>query len=378
MLSELWSDIQYRLRALFRRDRVERELDDELRFHLERETDKLVAQGVPRREAERRARLAFGGLDRIKDDTRDSRGITLLDVVAQDIRYALRGLRRAPGFTIAIVLTLALGIGANAAMFGVIDRLLFRPPAFLHDPSSVSRVYLTSTFRGSPIISHTFEYKRYRDLEAWTSSVADVAAFATRPSVVGSGQDIHEMTLGIATASFFEFFDIQPEAGRFFTRHDDSLPAGPSIAVISHAFWQTRFGGRREAIGSRLQIGPTVVTIIGVAPDGFAGLAVGPAPVAWVPLTPYAATHKGFDTDYNWGWLEMVVRRKSGVSVASSTADFTTAYARSWLAERALDPSISPVNVARPAVVLAPTQFERGPEAGAAGRVAAWVSGVAL
>src|SRR5512143_2961020 len=104
MLGERWSDLRYRLRALFQRGALERELDDELAFHLEREAEKLERVGLPRHEALRQARLAFGGIDRIKDDTRDARGVALLDVVARDVRYALRGLRLTPGFTAAVVL----------------------------------------------------------------------------------------------------------------------------------------------------------------------------------------------------------------------------------------------------------------------------------
>src|SRR5690242_2452711 len=120
------SELLFRLRALFRRDAMERELDDELRFHLERETEKLMRLGLSRDDATRQARLTFGGIERIKDDTRDARGIALLETIAQDLRYAARGLRAKPGFTAAVVLTLGLGIGANAAMFGLVDRLMFR------------------------------------------------------------------------------------------------------------------------------------------------------------------------------------------------------------------------------------------------------------
>ena len=180
MLSEILSDLRYRLRAVFGRGALERELDDELRFHLERETEKYVAAGVPRAEAARRARLAFGGVERFKDESRDARGVALLESLAQDLRYALRGLRARPAFTLGVTLTLGLGLGANAAMFGVVDRLLFRPPPYLHDASRAHRVYIAWTTDGRDRVDRALEYTRYADLARWTHAFDRVAAFAPR------------------------------------------------------------------------------------------------------------------------------------------------------------------------------------------------------
>src|SRR6185295_4727498 len=180
MLSEILADLRFRLRALFQRDAVERELNDELRFHIEREVEKHVEAGIPREEAERRARLSFGGLDRIKDDSRDARGLSLIDVLTQDLRYAARGLKAKPGFTVAVVLTLGLGIGANAAMFRVVDRLLFRPPPYLADAAATHRVYLQWMQDGKTRIDHGIQYTRYLDIERATSSFDLAAVFATR------------------------------------------------------------------------------------------------------------------------------------------------------------------------------------------------------
>jgi hypothetical protein len=130
MLSEALSEIRYRLRALLRRERMERELADELRFHIERDADQYARAGLGRGEALRRARMALGGIDRTKEETRDARGVTLLETVLQDVRYAVRGMRARPAFTASVVLTLALGIGAASGLYTLLDAVLLRPLPF--------------------------------------------------------------------------------------------------------------------------------------------------------------------------------------------------------------------------------------------------------
>src|SRR6185312_11972872 len=169
MFSELASDIRYRLRALFRRDALEQELDDELRFHIEHEAEKYAAAGVPRDEAMRRARLVFGGVDRVKEDSRDSRGTIFVEHLGQDIRYALRGLSARPMFSAVVIATLALGVGVNAAMFGIIDRLLFRAPSYMIEPGSVNRLYAEwAGDDGKRRFNHTFSYPTYTNLAKWS------------------------------------------------------------------------------------------------------------------------------------------------------------------------------------------------------------------
>ena len=263
-LAERASDLRYRVRALFRRGAVERELDDELRFHIERETEKLVREGLPRADAERRARLAFGGVERIKDDTRDARGLALLDSLGQDLRYAWRGIRAAPGFTATIVVTLALGIGANVAMFGIVDRLLLRPPAFLMDADRVHRPFLRYQPPGADRperAERVLEYRRYQDLAGWTSSFDRHGVMGVRNFAVGTGEDAREMPVAAMSASLFDFFDARPAIGRFFGPADDQTPVGAPVAVLSHAFWQSRFAGQPNAIGATLHVDRVVYTV---------------------------------------------------------------------------------------------------------------------
>ena len=174
MISELLSDLKYRLRALFRRGEMEHELDDEMRFHIEREAEKYQAAGMSVEEARRRAHVAFGGVDVVKEESRDARGLSYLESIMQDLRYAIRALRRNPGFTVGVMVTLALGIGANTAMFSVVDRLLFRSPPLLRDPDQVHRIYFASMDRGTEDARSGTEYTRYLDMRRWTSEFSEL------------------------------------------------------------------------------------------------------------------------------------------------------------------------------------------------------------
>ena len=381
MFDELWSDLRYRVRTLLRRDDVERELADELRFHLEHETAKYEGMGLSRAEAERRARLAFGGVERAKEASRDGRGTALLESTWQDLRYAWRGLRSKPAFTAGVVLTLGLGIGANAAMFGIVDRLLFRPPAYLRDASSTHRVYLSWTESGGTTrTERNTEFARYLDFKRWTHDFSSIAAFQTRTVAVGEADNARERPVTVASASYFDFFDARPVIGRFFTASEDSVPVGKPVAVLGYTFWQTEFGGRSDVLGKTIRIDRGLCTIIGVAPDGFTGMTDQGVPALYMPITAFAWGMRGRDysKNYNWGWVELVVRRKSGVSLTDANADLNSAYRQSVIAEWEQSRKKVDLAATRPSASLGPVQLGRGPEAGQDAKVVVWVGGVAL
>ena len=301
----------------------------------------------------------------------------------QDLRYALRSLAKSPGFTLGVVLTLALGIGANVAMFSIVDRMLFRPPPLLRDPGAVHRVYLARRYRGEEITDAGVQYARYLDLTKWTTAFSRTAAFTEEDLAIGIGTDAREMRVGIVSASFFGFFDAPPALGRYFTAAEDTAPNGTAVAVLAYAFWQTQYGGRKDVLGSSLQIGPTVYTIIGVAPEGFVGLWPVQRPVAFIPVTAYGSSIAGsmdrnWWLNYGWTWASMLVERKPRVSVAVAAADLTNAYVRSYAAEAAADRMTTPVALARPRGIVASVLSERGPNESSFAKVATWVSGVAL
>src|SRR5438874_9783045 len=308
-----------------------------------------------------------------------------MDILLQDRRYSLRTLKKSPGFTLGVVLTLALGIGANVTMFSVVDRMLFRPPPLLHDPAATHRVYLAETYRGKEQASGSLQYARYVDLTSWTTSFSRTAAFTEEDLAIGVGAEAREMRVGIVSASFFGFFDAPPVLGRYFTAAEDTPPNGTPVAVLAFAFWQTRYGGRNDVLGSPLQIGPTVYTIVGVAPEGFFGLWPTQRPVAFIPVSCHASAwaamrlrNESWWTTYHWQWLSMLVQRKPGASVATADADLTNAFLRSYAAQRPGSPGLTPAEIARPRAFVASVLSERGPNESSFAKVATWISGVAL
>jgi putative ABC transport system permease protein len=374
-----------RLRDWMRRDRLDRELEEELRFHRERlEWESGVGtRESPADEEERlyAARRRLGNLTRIREESRERWSWPWLDHFFNDVRYALRGLRRSPGFTLTVVLTLGLGIGANAAMFGVIDRLMFRPFPYLRDPARVHRVYLVRTDRERTVTTSWTQYTRYLDLKKNSTSFSQYSALAPLRLAVGTGDAARERPVAAVSAAFFGFFDLLPVLGRFFMAEEDMTPRGASVAVLSHGFWKTEFGGR-DVLGQTIEVRNITCVIIGVAPEGFVGVADGEPPALFIPITTYAGNDAGnlqgvYYTNYDNGWVHVMVRRKPGVSTGQASRDLSNAHLGSWHAERAIDPRTAPAELAAPHAIAGPLKPAAGPNAGLESKTLLWVSGVA-
>ena len=219
----------------------------------------------------------------------------------QDLRYAARGIRRSPGFSAAVIVTLALGIGANATMFGVVDRLFLRPPAAVRAPDQVNSVDLTGTggFQGIQLGSHQ-SYRRYQDIAQRLHTTSGIAAHYERERVFGLGEGARQERASMVTASFWRLIGVQPLLGRFFDESEDQLPRGTPVAVLGYGYWQSQFGGRPDVLGRALRIGGTDYTIVGVTPPGFSGLSL-QSVAAFIPLTAGAADMFGeFGSDVKW------------------------------------------------------------------------------
>ena len=374
-----------RVRELFATRRLASELDQEVRFHIEAETEYNIARGMSSAEARRAALAAFGGVQRAREEVRDARGFALLDAAWQDFRFALRGLRRSPGFTAAVVATLALGIGANASLFGIIDRMLFRAPPLLRDAGRVHRVYARWMVRGKERLGTVGAYARYVDLTTGTTSFSETAAYDEDDIAVGIGDAAREMRVAMVSASFFGFFDASPARGRYFSVSEDQPPAGTAVAVLSHAAWRAQFGDASDPIGSKIQIGHVIYTIIGVASPEFAGLWPGNPPAFFIPITTAGAAQSAFIPlrwpwwkSYQWDWLGMIVRRKPGVSLEAANADLNHAMHASYARVLDENPRAAPASAAQPNAFASSILTERGPTTSSAAKVFAWVSGVAI
>lgn len=259
------SDPLFRLRALFRSKTVEAELDEELRLHFDLQVDEYLKSGMPQEEAYRRARLAFGGLDQVKEQCRDARGIRLLESLVQDIRYGFRMLRKSPAFTTVTLLTLAVGIGANTAIFSAVNALLLNPYRF---PESRRVVRVEARH-----ISGKNQGAGYRDFLDWRQQNDVFDEMAIVPwtgtyTLTGQGEP-QRIVGGWTTHGFLRVLGIHPVMGRFFTEEEDR-PGAPSLAILSYSAWQKRFGGSLDVLGRRLVLNSVPHTVIGVLPRGFA------------------------------------------------------------------------------------------------------------
>ena len=357
------------------------DLRDELALHRELIEQELLARGFSPQAARDAARRTMGNETLMREEARGVWIWPWLEALRQDARFTIRSLRNSPAFSVAVILTLAFGLGANAAMFSVVDRLLLRPPPLLVDAALTHRVYLYRTSRGVEA-ERSGQFRRYIDLVRWTSSFSRTAAVSERTLAVGTGDAVRELPVAIVSASFFGFFEAPPVIGRYFTAIEDVPPVGAPVVVLSNAIWNAEFNARDDVLGAKLQIGPTVYTIIGVAPPTFVGLWSENPPAAFVSVTSFGGSRGRSDWwssyDHAIG-ITMIARRKPGVSVSAATADLTTALRRSYQTQIDEAPVASmTLESLRPRAVVSSILAERGPESSSLSRVAAWLSGVAV
>ncbi len=324
--------LRLRFRSLLRRSRVESEIDEELRYHLERQIDELTARGVDPTEARYAALRDMGGLERRKAECRDSLGLRLIDELRYDVRFALRTLATNPAFTAVAVLTLTLGSGANAAIFSIFNQALLRvlpvpAPGQLVNLSSPGprdgRTSTSSTFRPDD----AFSYPLFRDLEREQQVFTGIAAHRDFIAHVSYRNESSTEEGRLVSGSYFPVLALQPALGRLFGPEDDRSRGAHPVAILSHSYWRTRFHANPDVINDPVLVNGQGLTIVGVAPEGFVGTTLENRPRIFVPLTMAALMMPGLRNPHNGGgawngfddrrdhWLYLFARLRSGLSL---------------------------------------------------------------
>jgi len=312
------------IKSLFLRRRLYGELSEEIREHLQEKIEELVAGGMSRKEAAYAARREFGNVTFVVQSGREEWRWPSIEDFFMDIRYGLRTLARNPGFTAAAVLTLALGIGANTAIFSLMNALLLRNLPV----KSPAQLVLFGVGKWGGIMDEVpnrswqlFSYPFYRQVQRDNSAFSDVIAISSMPNgvhgTVGEGTETEEINARLVSGTYFSALGVSPILGRTFTDDDDRTPGGSPVAVASYAWWKRRFGGDPSIVGKKMSIGSTVYTVIGITPEGFFGTTVGNLPDVWIPLSMEELLPPGWKglNDKLFQSLYIIARRKPDVSV---------------------------------------------------------------
>ena len=314
--------LRLRLRSLFHAGRVEQELDEELRYHVERQVEQNLAAGMSPEEARYAALREMGGLDQRKEECRDARGLAFVDGLRQDLRYALRILRKNPAFTVVAVLSIGLGVGANAAIFSLVDQALLRQLP-VREPERLVLLSWKGTFIGKgwgsgDLLSHPM----FRDLKA-DNQVFD-GVFCRHPTFVYlSVENTPELANAeIVSGNYFDILGVRPALGRLLDESDDLQPGAHPVVVLSFDYWKNRLGERPDIVGHKVLVNNYPMTVVGVASAGFRGIDWGEVPSLWIPTMMKKQATPDFDwlDDRRGRWLHVFGRLKPGLSAGPAQA----------------------------------------------------------
>jgi len=314
----------------------EDDLKDEIQAHLDLLAEEHERRGLSSAEARLAARRDFGGVEQMKEAYRDQRGFRWIDSLARDVRYTIRLLRKAPVFTAVAVFSLALGIGANTAVFTLLDALLLRT---LPVRDSHELVEVTAQKHGEFAMISFPMYRDLRDLQdvfgGFVATAGETPYRVTIPDSAGSATELDNIPVGLVSGNYFEVLGVPPALGRFFTADDDRNPhsseALGSVVVLSDVFWERQFGRDPRILERTISIGRSPCRVIGIAPRGFSGEVVGSSPAAWVPIVPFSSddnleNRRGVFTAY-------MARLKPGVDRVRAQAAMTVLFQQLLRAE---------------------------------------------
>jgi macrolide transport system ATP-binding/permease protein len=309
------------LASLFRRSHANQELDEELRSHIQHRADDLEAAGIPRMDAERRARVEFGGYTHYKQESHTAfsgQFGQFSETLWQDVRIAFRTLRKAPGFTVVAALTLALSIGANSVVFSVLNGLVLRP---INVPQAKDLAMIERGRDPAPMQS----YPDYLDLRDRNHSFDGMVAYEISPAGLDTGSKPTPVWVWEASGNYFDVLGVQPYLGRFFHASDEHGPNSAPYIVLTYAFWQSHFQSDAEAVGRVVQLNRHPYTILGVAKPEFRGTELFMAPAFWVPLVDTEQVEGASNlTARGTRGMSLLGRLKPGVTPAQAAADLNS------------------------------------------------------
>ena len=312
---KLFDSLRFRIATLFRRSEMNADIEEELRSHIQHRADDLERSGLDRNEAERRARIEFGGQERFKEESREAAGGTFLGTFGKDVRYAARRLRQSRGFTAVAISTLALGIGANAVVFSVINAFLVHP---LNLPQEES---LYAVWRANSTASES--YPDYLDLRDRNKSFESLAAFTISSAGLDTGDNPSRSWMMEVSGNYFDALGVRPSLGHFFSAADEHGANSAPYIVLSHSFWHTHFQDDRGVIGRTALVDKHPFTIIGVAPPGFHGTMEFFHPDFFLPMVNEEQVEGvNYLTNRKEKWAFMVMGHlKAGVTNALAAQD---------------------------------------------------------
>jgi len=322
-MRELFRTLMYRFVAPFRRQRLDDDLDEELRSHLEMAVEVNLSKGMSAEDARREALRSFGGVEQTKELYRDQRGLPMIETTFQDLRFGLRMLRRDPGFSILAMLCLTLGIGANAAVFSWAEGILFRPyPAVSHQERLLA---LTGTARGEP--GHTgLSWPDFVDLRRNCTLFDSFFVSKITGTTLSIGDRAERTTGSIVSDNYFNAIGVRPILGRGFEPGEEVGRNAHPMTVISYQLWKARFNGDPQIIGKTQRLDGVVHTIVGVAPQGFYGTFVGWGMQFWVPASMEEVFEDGGYKleDRDARWIEAFARLKPGVTIEQAQTEISS------------------------------------------------------
>lgn len=362
---------------------IDREIDDEIRFHMESRVEELVSRGLSTNAARAQAEHEFGDLSAARRDLgrvdrrrhASHRRGAFLESLVHDLRYAIRGLRRQPGFAAIVIFTLAVGIGANAVVFGLVDRLLLSPPPHVTEPDRVVRIHLRERIGdGEPSIGTVTNYPIFPRLKEQVKAFSDVSAYFRTQYSLGQGAEAREVDVMLVEGHFHQLLGVRPAVGRLLLPSDDTGPDGLKVAVLSHGLWQRQFGASEAVVGSTILLGGNSFEIVGVAPPGFNGVDLDNADI-WVPLSAVGEERFGptWRTEDRNTWARGIARLAPHATQEQAAEEGTGALRRAR-AEWARSGSDTLATIVPGSLIAS-----RGPEgASREARVSMWLMGVSV